>query len=164
MALRPTARSLPIALLRAREAVMGPIRESLAASGISEQKWRVLRVLEEAGPMDLTRLAAEACLQLPSLTRIAKAMVAEGLVERTADPEDGRRAVLAVTDAGRRLIAAHAPAGAAVFARIEVAFGKERTEALLDLLEALRGSQLGAGGTPDARPAHPSRQRGEGGS
>jgi homoprotocatechuate degradation regulator HpaR len=143
MSLRPTARSLPIALLRAREVVMGPIRELLAESGVSEQKWRVLRVLEEAGPMGLTRLAAEACLQLPSLTRIARAMAAEGLVTRAEDPGDGRRAVLAVTAAGRRLIAAHAPASAAVFARIEAAYGRERTEQLLDLLEALREVDVG---------------------
>jgi hypothetical protein len=44
----------------------------------------------------------------------------------------------AVSEAGRRLIAAHAPAGAAVFAEIEAAFGKARMEALLDLLEALQ--------------------------
>ncbi len=143
MPMRPTARSLPIALLRAREAVMGPIREVLAESGITEQKWRVLRVLDEAGPLDFTRLAAEACLQLPSLTRIARAMEAEGLVARRADPGDGRRAVLAVTEAGRQLIAAHAPASAAVFARIEAAYGRDRTEALLDLLEALRRVEMG---------------------
>ncbi len=55
--LRRTARSLPIALLRARERVMGPIREILNESGISEQKFRVLRVVEESGPMEQTALA-----------------------------------------------------------------------------------------------------------
>ena len=47
--LRRTSRSLPIALLRARETVMAPIREMLAESDINEQKWRVLRVLDEVG-------------------------------------------------------------------------------------------------------------------
>ena len=36
---------LPIALMRAREQVMAPIRNMLADSGITEQQWRVLRVL-----------------------------------------------------------------------------------------------------------------------
>jgi len=36
-----TDRSLPIALLRARETVMEPVRDMLSESGISEQKWRV---------------------------------------------------------------------------------------------------------------------------
>ena len=72
--LRRTARSLPIALLRARERVMGPIREILNESGISEQKFRVLRVVEESGPMEQTALAQQACLLLPSLTRMLRAM------------------------------------------------------------------------------------------
>ena len=44
--LRRTGRSLPIALLRARETVMGPIRDMLTTSGVNEQKWRVLRVVQ----------------------------------------------------------------------------------------------------------------------
>ena len=42
-ALPSTSRSLPIALIRAREGVMAPIREMLAETGITEQQWRVLR-------------------------------------------------------------------------------------------------------------------------
>ena len=62
---RKTKRSLPIALLRAREQVMEPIRAMLADSGVTEQKWRVLRVLEEAGEIEPTVIAREACLHLP---------------------------------------------------------------------------------------------------
>ena len=42
-------RSLPIMLLRAREAVMKRFRPMLKAHGLSEQQWRVLRVLNETG-------------------------------------------------------------------------------------------------------------------
>ena len=45
---------------------MGPIREMLTKSGISEQKWRVLRVLDEMGPVEQTAIAEAACLLLPS--------------------------------------------------------------------------------------------------
>ena len=62
---RKTKRSLPIALLRAREQVMVPIRAMLAESGVTEQKWRVLRVLEETGEIEPTVIASEACLHLP---------------------------------------------------------------------------------------------------
>ena len=57
MTLRRTDRSLPIALLRAREAVMEPVRDMLAASGLSEQKWRVLRVVDEAEALEQSRSA-----------------------------------------------------------------------------------------------------------
>ena len=67
-AFRKTKRSLPIALLRAREQVMEPIRAMLADSGVTEQKWRVLRVLEEAGEIEPTVIAREACLHLQQTT------------------------------------------------------------------------------------------------
>ena len=81
-AFRKTKRSLPIALLRAREEVMVPIRSMLAESGVTEQKWRVLRVLEEIGEIEPTVIASEACLHLPSLSRILKTMESDGLIVR----------------------------------------------------------------------------------
>ena len=141
-----TRRSLPIALLRARERVMEPIRAMLAQSGVSEQKWRVLRVLEESGPMDLTRLAAEACLLLPSLTRMLPALLAEGLVARQPDPADRRRAVIAIAPPGRALLDRPAEESAAIFARIEAEFGPERLQTLLDLLDDLRSLRGGRDG------------------
>ncbi len=140
--LRKTARSLPIALLRARETVMGPVREMLATSGVNEQKWRVLRVLDESGPLDQSLLAERACLQLPSLTRILQAMQDQGLVTRQTDPDDRRRSIVTLTGAGSDLLEAHAAASLALFARLETAYGRERLEHLLDLLEALSATDL----------------------
>lgn len=146
--LRQTRRSLPIALLRARETVMAPIREMLASSGLNEQKWRVLRVLREQGPLDLSQLAAEACLLLSSLTRMVPPMEVEGLITRTTPPQDRRRVILAITPAGEALIRAHAPQSAAIFRRIEQEFGADRLETLLDLLQDLQALDL--------RPPRPS--------
>lgn len=136
--LRRTKRSLPIALLRARESVMGPIREMLASSGVNEQKWRVLRVLQERGPSELTQLAAEACLLLPSLTRIARTMQEDGLITRKTPQDDRRKTIAAITPAGEALIRAHSAQSAQIFARIERDFGARRLEDLLDMLEALQ--------------------------
>jgi homoprotocatechuate degradation regulator HpaR len=140
--LRRTRRSLPIALLRARETVMGPIREMLLQSDINEQKWRVLRVLEERGPTELTQVAKDACLLLPSLTRIIRAMEEEGLVARAADTEDRRKAIATITEAGRGLIRAHMAESNAIFARLERDFGHDKLEQLLDLLDALQTLDL----------------------
>lgn len=136
--LRKTERSLPIALLRAREVVMTPIREMLAHSGINEQKWRVLRVVEEQGPIEQTAIAAAACLLLPSLTRILRTMEEEGLLSRQTDPADRRRTLVSVTEQGRGLINAHAAESAQILNRLEERFGKDRLNNLLDLLDALR--------------------------
>jgi homoprotocatechuate degradation regulator HpaR len=135
--LRQTGRSLPIALLRARETVMAPIRVMLSESGISEQKWRVIRVLDEAGPMEQTALAARACVLLPSLTRMLRAMEAEGLLTRAVDAQDRRKSIVSVTEKGHKVIADHAAASKAIFADLRARFGSERLEQLLDLLEDL---------------------------
>lgn len=141
-ALRPTGRSLPIALLRARETVMGPIREMLAKSNVNEQKWRVLRVLDEGGPMEHSAIAEASCLLLPSLTRILHAMEAEGFVQRQPDTQDRRKTIATITDAGRRLIVEHMVQSNAIFDRLEAQFGHDRLETLLDLLDDLRKLDL----------------------
>ena len=140
--MRRTRRSLPIALLRARETVMGPIREMLSQSDINEQKWRVLRVLDERGPCELTQVAKDACLLLPSLTRIIRAMEEEGLATRATDPEDRRKTIATITDAGSALIVAHMAESNAIFARLERDFGHEKLEQLLDLLDELQTLDL----------------------
>ena len=134
---RRTARSLPIALLRARESVMGPIRDMLAQSAITEQKWRVLRVLDESGPCEQTALAQQACLLLPSLTRMLQSMQAEGLVVRAPGDVDRRKSIVSITAAGRAVLRDHAADSAAIFADLESRFGAERLELLLDLLGEL---------------------------
>jgi homoprotocatechuate degradation regulator HpaR len=132
-----TARSLPIALLRARESVMAPFRVMLARSGISEQKWRVLRALDEVGPMEQTALARVSCLLLPSLTRMLRTMEDEGLIVRATDQNDRRKSLVSITRSGRKLLISHAQASAEIFAELESRFGAERVEQLLDLLEEL---------------------------
>lgn len=140
--LRPTRRSLPIALLRARETVMEPIREMLTRSQISEQKWRVLRVVAETGPVEQTVIAQHACLLLPSLTRIIHALEKEALLCREASREDRRKSMVTITSKGRALIDEHAEESNAIFGAIEAQFGNDKLSTLLDLLEELQTLRL----------------------
>lgn len=140
--LRETSRSLPIALLRARETIMVPFREMLAKSGISEQKWRVLRVVSETGPMEQTAIATAASLLLPSLTRILTAMEKDGLLIRTPDATDRRKSIVALTDAGFQLIADHAGESTEIFDLLETRFGTENLDQLLSLLEMLHDTDM----------------------
>lgn len=141
--LRQTQRSLPIALLRARETIMEPVREMLSRSQISEQKWRVLRVIEEIGPVEQTVIAKRASLLLPSLTRLMHAMESDGLLDRAPSTSDRRKSIVSITDKGRALINEHASESIALFKRIEAKFGAKKLEDLLDLLEDLRDLDLG---------------------
>lgn len=132
-----TRRSLPMALLRAREVIMVHFRPMLARHDVTEQQWRVLRVLGEAGPLDATELAERASILPPSLTRIIKALQARKLITRSKVKDDGRRAVLAATPAGLALIEDLAPERRAIYEAIERRHGPEQIEQLLDLLETL---------------------------
>lgn len=132
-----TDRSLPIALIRAREGVMGPIRQMLADSGITEQQWRVLRVLAEHGAVDTSTLADRASLLYPSLTRIATSMRKRGLLTQTRDANDGRRQMVEITPAGQKIIEDNAAQAAQIVSDIKATLGVEHYEQLLDLLAKL---------------------------
>lgn len=132
-----TSRSLPIALIRARETVMAPIRDMLAESGITEQQWRVLRVLAEFGPQDATTLADRASLLTPSLTRITRAMSMKGLIQQRQDEDDRRRQCLAITAKGNLIIEANLAQALTIVEGYKAKLGADRYEALLDLLEVL---------------------------
>jgi len=139
-----TARSLPIALLRAREEVMGPIRAMLSDVGITEQQWRVLRVLDEVGAMEPTRIAEEACLLLPSLTRILQKLEERGLIARRRDEEDKRRQIVEITPAGEEVIAANLETSIALNQAVRDRLGAQHYELLLDLLNELAPDGGGA--------------------
>ncbi len=137
-----TSRSLPIALLRARERVMGPIRSMLSDVGITEQQWRVLRVLDEGGAQEPTRIADRACLLLPSLTRILQKLSEKGLIERAPDRLDRRKQVISITPEGAALIEENLATSIEIMDRIKQEMGADRYEALLDLLNDLDNAKV----------------------
>jgi homoprotocatechuate degradation regulator HpaR len=134
---RDTRHALPMALLRAREAVMTRFRPMLAAHDINEQQWRVIRVLGEVDSLDASEVALRANILAPSLTRMIKTMTERGLIERAKDSSDGRRVMLSIAPKGRDLLAAVAPDSAAIYRQLEAEYGPERTAQLIDLLIAL---------------------------
>lgn len=132
-----TARSLPIALIRAREGVMSPIRDMLSETGITEQQWRVLRVLAEYGRMDTKTLADRSSLLFPSLTRIAATLREKGLVTQTRDNKDRRRQFVEITPNGQKIIDERTPQASQIVAGFKDTLGEDNYETLLDLLSML---------------------------
>jgi homoprotocatechuate degradation regulator HpaR len=131
---RDTRRALPIALLRARETVMARFRPILAARDVTEQQWRVVRVLGEESPLDATEVAERACVLAPSLTRIIKALEERQLITRERDAGDGRRLALAIAPAGLAMIHELAPEMSVIYADLEARYGPQKVEHLLDML------------------------------
>lgn len=132
-----TKRSLPIALIRAREVIMPPIRAMLSQTGITEQQWRVLRVLSENGAIGTKTLAQQSSLLLPSLTRIATTMVKKGLITQIRDKQDKRRQIIDITPLGLQLIEDRSEQAAKIVAGFRADLGDDDYELLLDLLNKL---------------------------
>ena len=135
--LSPISRSLPIALIRAREGTMIPIRVMLAKTNITEQQWRVLRVLSEYGTLDTKTLANRASLLFPSLTRIAATMRKKGLITQTRDELDRRRQFIDITKAGQMILDDNEAQALKIVEGFKKILGIDDYEALLDLLARL---------------------------
>lgn len=131
---RDTRHSLPMALLRAREAVMSRFRPLLAEHDINEQQWRVVRVLAEVDQLDATEVAARANILAPSLTRMIRAMTDRGLIQRAKDASDGRRVMLSIAPKGQEMLTKASPASAEIHRQLEADYGAERLEQLIEML------------------------------
>jgi homoprotocatechuate degradation regulator HpaR len=137
-------RNLPRLLLQAREAVMTHTRPSLREHGLSDQQWRVLRVLgehansaEAAEGVETGRVAREAFLLGPSLTGVLTRMERDGLIERSRCSQDARRTVVRATKMGLSKVAKLSEAIEAHYAWMESELGKQKLAQLYQLLDAV---------------------------
>src|ERR1700712_3032455 len=135
--MREFSRSLPMSLLRAREAVMRQFRPSLRNHGLTEQQWRILRALTAVETIEVTELARTAFLLGPSLSRILRDLEARQLIERKVAEADQRRAVVSISADGLKLIAAVAPSSEAIYAAITKRYGARKLAALQEMLGTL---------------------------
>jgi homoprotocatechuate degradation regulator HpaR len=154
--MRAFSKSLPMQLLRAREAVMRPFRPGLRMLDVTEQQWRVLRALAHSGPLEASELARTTCLLAPSLSRILPGMEARELILRRQVDSDLRRWVISLDRKGLRLLALHAPYSEKIYEEIARRFGAERLAQLFTLLRELEASaQLQEDAAVTASPARP---------
>jgi DNA-binding MarR family transcriptional regulator len=66
----------------------------------------VLGRLDREGPRSTSDLAAAERVRPQSMAQTVSELEAEGLIDRRPDPSDGRRALLELTDVGRRTLQA----------------------------------------------------------
>ena len=141
--MREFSRSLPMSLLRAREAVMRQFRPSLRHHSLTEQQWRILRALTAVDAIEVTELARVAFLLGPSLSRILRDLEARELIERRTAEADLRRGVVSISAKGLKLIEAVAPTSEAIYASITRRFGARKLGELQAMLGALESSLSG---------------------
>ena len=132
-------RNLPRLLLQARDAVMAHTRPSLREHGLSDQQWRVLRVLGEhahdpAG-IETGRVARQAWLLGPSLTGVLTRMERDGLIARERCPQDARRTVVRATTLGLDKVQTLSQTIEAHYSWMEQQLGKDKLVQLYALLD-----------------------------
>jgi homoprotocatechuate degradation regulator HpaR len=147
--MRKLHRSLPLQLLKAREAVMEWFRPHLNAHGVTDQQWRVLRALAEVDESELGALSRLIALLMPSLSRMLPDLEARGLISRRKDNRDGRVVVVSLAPKGRALFDKMSRTSEQIYREIERSLGRNAVAGLLsdldrliDVLEAAKQGSL----------------------
>lgn len=126
--------SLPLRLLKAREAAMGFFRPMLQEIPLTEQQWRVIRALNEFEELESKQLAELCCILSPSLTGIINRLEQQGYISRRKSPEDQRRILISLTDMAKEMFARMSPRVEARYKEMTEQFSQADMKALEDLL------------------------------
>lgn len=148
-------RNLPLLLLRAREDVIARFRPILHAHGVTEQQWRLLRVLAEHAPRPLEpRELADLCTLLsPSLTGVLARMDEQGLVARRRAERDQRRVKVSLTAKSRALVRKVAPLVEREYRALEADVGGDLVGEAYAVVDRLSLALRRAPGAADGGPA-----------
>ena len=130
-------RNLPLLLLHARESLFSHFRPLLHAHGVTEQQWRIIRVLVDDGPLEPRQIGHLCRFSSPSLAGILARMDAQGWVTRQRLEHDQRRVLVALTPQSEALAQRIAPAIEAVYTRVEQRLGQDFIQGFYAALDEL---------------------------
>jgi DNA-binding MarR family transcriptional regulator len=99
----PDAVELPARLRLAIARMARRLRQE-AGDELSPSMMAALATIENHGPLAPSRLAELEGIQRPTATRVLGRLEEDGLIERSADPNDGRGAVVCTTRSGSALL------------------------------------------------------------
>ena len=137
-------RNLPLLLLQAREQVIAGFRPILNAHGVTEQQWRVVRVLLETGPLEPREIGRHCRISSPSLAGVLTRMEELGLVQRRRFDRDQRRVQVSLTARSRKLAARMAPEVEAQYRQLEDRVGRLACQRLVQVLDEVITTLSGA--------------------
>lgn len=94
------AGGIAAALLASVSVLVRRVRQVPVEGGLTVPERQALAELDRSGPATSSQLARQAQITAQAMGATLGALRTRGLVERRPDPEDGRRVVLTVTEAG----------------------------------------------------------------
>jgi DNA-binding MarR family transcriptional regulator len=149
------ARESAVAIRRAVTSLGRRLKAQRPAGSRPSLELSVLGLLHRRGPMTPGELAAAEHVQPQTLTRTLTSLEEGRLVTRTAHPEDGRRALLALTETGFAALRNEMAAGdgwlAAAMAEILTETERDLLRLASGLLDKLADSPSGTGTLGSAR-------------
>lgn len=137
MPIQQFSRSLPMMLYRAIDVVMPRFRLIFKEFGLTEQQWRVLRVLWETEEISHSELAELTLISAPSLVGVLDRLRTMELVERRRSALDRRVVYVASTQQGRDLRDQLMPAVQQTYFELRESIDDEAWRQLLDGLDEL---------------------------
>ncbi len=130
--------SLTLNLLQARDVAMGFFRPSLNEHGLTEQQWRVIRILSQQGELETNRLADLACILKPSMTGVLSRMEEARLISRRKRDLDQRCVLVRLDDAGLKCFNTMSERMEQNYQRLQARLGEQKLQTLLGLLNDLK--------------------------
>ena len=137
MAMQDFSRSLPIMLYRTLDAVMPRFRQIFNEFGLTEQQWRVLRVLWEQESITISELSDLTLIPAPSLVGVVDRLTSNGLVGRRRSTTDRRSVFVYATDAGQKLEGEVRPRVDQAYAELRASVDQESWDTLIAGLEQI---------------------------
>lgn len=137
MATQEFSRSLPMMLYRALDTVMPRFRKIFNEFGLTEQQWRVLRVLWEQDQIAFNQLSAVTLIPAPSLVGVIDRLTKSGLVERRRSATDRRSVSVIATNAGMALESDVRPRVEAAYSELRDAIDVDDWNQLIAGLESV---------------------------
>jgi homoprotocatechuate degradation regulator HpaR len=116
-------RNLPLLMLQAREKVIRHFRPILNRHGITEQQWRIVRLLLDVGPLQPREISELCSISSPSLAGMLARMESLGYLKRTGFKNDQRRVLVSLAPRSRALAKRMAPQIDATYRQIESVIG-----------------------------------------
>jgi DNA-binding MarR family transcriptional regulator len=113
------------------------------ATGESPARLSALSVLVFSGPRPIGQLARDERVSAPTMTRLVAGLEADGLVTRTADPDDRRTQRIAATARGREILVAGRARRVAALEALLVGVAAEDRAALAGAVTVIEERLLG---------------------
>ena len=152
MATQAFSHSLPMMLYRALDAVMPRFRRIFNEFGLTEQQWRVLRVLWEHDDIAFRELSDLTLIPAPSLVGVVDRLAMQGLVARRRSDKDRRNVFVQATDKGAELHRRVRPQVATAYAELRASIDADDWRNLIDGLERIASLQTET--TSDTKNEH----------